>query len=243
MALAAHDQMVEQTNVDQRQRFGDFGGDIAVRIARLAVAGRMIVAEYHGSSVAVERLFDDFPGVDGSPVDRPAKQRLMRDHSMARVQKQTAEDLVPQVREARAKAACRIARVAEAPAPVQRTFHAPPAEFQRGFEACDSGIANAFGLDRPGFFGQTVQAAARLYKPGRKLKSVPALDTAADQYGQNLRVGQLPGAESLQTQAYMRQGLGRHRRHTVPSLVPTALDSRLADARRVSGYLTQKRSG
>jgi hypothetical protein len=41
----------------------------------------------------------------------------------------------------------------------------------------------------------------------------------------------------------MRQGLGRHRRHTVPSLVPTALDSRLADARRVSGYLTQKRSG
>ena len=68
VALAADHQVIEQPNINEGQRLGHPLGNIAVRLARLAVARRVIVAENHGRGVVPERALDDFPRVDRGAV-------------------------------------------------------------------------------------------------------------------------------------------------------------------------------
>jgi hypothetical protein len=73
VAAAGNDQMVEQADIDERQRAREFGRDAAVGFTRLAVAGRVIVAQYDGRGVVVEGPLHDLPRIHGRAVDGPAK--------------------------------------------------------------------------------------------------------------------------------------------------------------------------
>jgi hypothetical protein len=117
--------MVQQADVDEGECLRQFHGDVAIRLARLAVSGWVVVAEDHGSGVESERALDDLAWVDGRPVDRPAKQRLVSDQPVASIEEQTAEDLVPEIGEPGAKAASRIAGLLKGAAPRPLALIAP----------------------------------------------------------------------------------------------------------------------
>ena len=78
MAAAAHDDMVEQPDLDERQGLGELQGNAAIGLARLRHPRGMIVAEDHGGRVVGEGALDDLARIDGCAVDRAAEHSSYR---------------------------------------------------------------------------------------------------------------------------------------------------------------------
>jgi hypothetical protein len=133
--------MVEKPHIDERKRARELCRNAAVCLARLAIPRRVIVAEDDGRSVVIERSLDDLAGIDGCAVYGPAKQRLEADDTVARVEKETTENLVREVAEPGAKALGRITRFLEYPAPIERPFEMASPELDSGVQASDARAA------------------------------------------------------------------------------------------------------
>ena len=159
MSLPADHEMVEQANVDERQSLRQLQGDVAICLARLAVAGWMVVPEYDGGRVEPQRAFDDLARVDGCAVNRPAKQRLISNQAVARVEEQAAEYLVPEIGQPGAETARGIAGLLEGPAAVDRALDGAAPELQRRLDAGDPGSAQTLGPDRTCVGAEPMQAA------------------------------------------------------------------------------------
>ena len=69
----ADDDVVEQTDVDQRERLLDPHRDEFVGLAGLGDAGGMIVRHDERRRIALQSAFDDFSGVHTGTVDRAAE--------------------------------------------------------------------------------------------------------------------------------------------------------------------------
>jgi hypothetical protein len=78
--------MIEQANVDQRERFLDALGDQLVGLTRFGDAGRVVVRNDDGGGVALQGQLDDFSRMHARAVNRAAKQFLELNQAMALVQ-------------------------------------------------------------------------------------------------------------------------------------------------------------
>src|SRR5690606_18479876 len=120
VAAAAHDAVDEQPYLDEPEGLRELQRDAADGLARLGAPGRMVVADDDGRGIQRQRALDDLARVHRGAVDRAAKELLVADDAVARVEKKTAEHLVRQIREPRLEEPGRVAGRREGVAPVGR---------------------------------------------------------------------------------------------------------------------------
>ena len=88
------DQMIEDSDVNQRKRLLEAPCNELIRRTRLRESRRMIVIEDDGSGVMPESRLHDFAGMNGSAADRPAEEILHGNQTMPAVEMQHAKDLI-----------------------------------------------------------------------------------------------------------------------------------------------------
>ena len=134
---------------------------VAIGLARLGHAGRMVVREDHRGGVVRQATPHDFARMHAGAVDRAAEQFLEGDHAMAVVEEQAGEHLV---RIARARRDLQVVGAApgsvSASAVSQFGVEIAPAEFERG--------VRAGSLGRTGAELRAVRAASRAAASGRR---------------------------------------------------------------------------
>src|ERR1700675_2534174 len=87
----ADDDVIEQADVDQRERFLDSLGDQFVGLTRFGDAGRVIVRDDDRGRIALQSQLDDFARMHAGAVDRAAKQFLKLNQAMALIEVETAK--------------------------------------------------------------------------------------------------------------------------------------------------------
>jgi hypothetical protein len=241
MPAAADDQMVEEPDIDQGQCLGDPLSDIAVGLARLAVAGWVVVAQNHGSRVESQGLLHDLARIDGCAVDSAAEQGFVPDHAMPRVEVQAREYLVRQVGEPGTEAARSIDRLVERAAAIDRALETAAPELDGCCDPSDSSLADPRLTQSIGVVEQSAQAAAATEHAASEVKSFPAPDVLAEQERQHLDIRQLAGAVLPQAPSCRFDRAGCRSLHPNPSLVPSqAWPTRVGQARAISGRVGEK---
>jgi hypothetical protein len=93
--------MVEHPHVDQRQRLLQALSQLAIRLAWLGHAGRVIVGEDDRRRILRQRTLDHLSRIHAGTVDGAVEQHLKGQHAVFGIEKQTAEQLVRLVTQAR----------------------------------------------------------------------------------------------------------------------------------------------
>ena len=78
--------MIEQADVDQRERLFDTLGDQLIGLTRLGNSGRMVVCDDHGGGVPLQSLLDHLARMHARPVDRAAEQLFEVDQTVTVVE-------------------------------------------------------------------------------------------------------------------------------------------------------------
>ena len=90
----ADDEVVEDPDVEERERFLEAAGDELVGLAGLGNAGRVIMEEDHGGGVGLEHHARDLARVYGGAGDRATEEDLRADEAVTSVEEEEPEDLV-----------------------------------------------------------------------------------------------------------------------------------------------------
>ena len=138
-----HDEVVEDPDVEQRQRIAQSPGDELVRLACLGDARRMVVREDHCGRIVRECLPHHFARVHARAVDRAAKEFVEGDQAMAVVEVQAAEHLVRPVAQLGDEELRRVARRVQHRHRAQLLLVVPPGDFERGLQAAPAGKTHA----------------------------------------------------------------------------------------------------
>src|SRR5882724_3446560 len=97
LGAGADDEVVEDSNVDERERLLEAPGDELVGLAGLGDSRRsVIVKEDHGGGVGLDDDARDLTRIHRGVVDRAAEENLGANQATAAVEQQEAEDLVRQ---------------------------------------------------------------------------------------------------------------------------------------------------
>lgn len=94
---ATDDQVVEDSNVEKRQRLLQAFGDLAVRFAGLRVPARVVVEEDDGNRVERQRALGDDSAMNFAAVDCAAEEVFGCQDVVLGVEEDDAEDFVRQV--------------------------------------------------------------------------------------------------------------------------------------------------
>lgn len=97
MLTPADDQVVEDSDIEQRQRLLQAFGDLAVGVARLRVPARVVVEEDDGDGVELQGTLGNDSRVNVAAVDGAGEQVLGRNDVVLVVEEDGAENLVRQV--------------------------------------------------------------------------------------------------------------------------------------------------
>ena len=134
----AHDQMVEQPYVDQRESGLEALRDLLIRWARFGDAAGVIVGENYSRRVYRQRLFDDFSGVHARAVDRAAEQFGETNDPMPIVEKQAAKYFERKVVQLRSDVTLRRPRVANLVAGLHALGEVPACQLWQPIQRCAS---------------------------------------------------------------------------------------------------------
>lgn len=97
MLTPADDQVVEDSDIEQRQRLLQAFGDLPVSFAGLRVPARVVVEEDDGNGVERQRALGDDSGMDFAAVDCAAEEVFGCQDAVFGVEEDDAEDFVRQV--------------------------------------------------------------------------------------------------------------------------------------------------
>ena len=154
--------------------------------------------EDDGGRVVLQRALHDLARIDRRAVDRAAKQLLVADQPMPRVEEQAAKHLVRQVEQPRLEEAGRIERCREGAARIQRAprdsggrARARPAS--RATRAGPSPCARASSAGAAAEQRREAAPCARAGRARAPRRSAPR-SAGAEQHGEQLAVGQGAGA-------------------------------------------------
>ena len=220
--------MVEQPDLDQRQRLRELQRDAAIGLAGLGDARRVIVAQDHRRRVVGERAFDDLARVDRRAVDRAAEQLLVADQPVPRVEEQAAEHLVRQVEQPGLEVSRRVLGRRERAARLDRRAEIAAADLERGREPRDARGPQALGSCELGRraaeqrrqaapFAEQPRARApravwpRVPVPSRIASSSPS-DSACGPASSSRSRGRSDAGQRAASSASPGAELGRHRR-------------------------------
>lgn len=93
----ADDQVVEDSDVEKRQRLLQAFGDLAVCFAGLRITRRMVVEQDEGDRVELQRALGDDPAMNFAAVDGAAEEMLGCEDVVLVVQEDDPEDFVTQM--------------------------------------------------------------------------------------------------------------------------------------------------
>lgn len=97
MLLAADDQVVKDSDVEEAKRLLQALGDLAVGVTRLGIPAGMVVEEDDGGSVELQGALGDDSAVDFAAVDGAAEEMLGGQDVVLGVEEDDAEHFVRQV--------------------------------------------------------------------------------------------------------------------------------------------------
>lgn len=160
-----HDEVIEDPDVEQRQRIAQSPGDELVRLARLGDSRRMVVRKDHRRRVVRECLPHDFARMHAGAVDRAAEELVEGDQAMAVVEVQAAEHLVRPVAQLGDEELGRVARRIQHRLRAQLLLIVSPGDFERRLQsapACEAHAAQP-ATGRP-VGGKEAAQAARVRK-------------------------------------------------------------------------------
>src|SRR5688572_10239523 len=92
--VAGDDEVVQDLDVDERQRLLEAARQQLVRLAGLRRAGRVVVGKDHRRRVRLERRLDDLARIDAGLRQRAAEGLLEADDAVLRVEPDADENLV-----------------------------------------------------------------------------------------------------------------------------------------------------
>ena|ERR1700722_4177072 len=95
-AVADND-VIQQPDVDQRERLLDALGDEFIRLARLGNSRWMIVRNDDRRRIALQRQLDDLARVHARAVNRAAKQLLELNQAMTLIEVEAAKHFVLEI--------------------------------------------------------------------------------------------------------------------------------------------------
>ena len=135
--------MIEKANIDEFEGRFEALRDALVGLAGLGDARGMVVGQDHGGGVDGQRLLDDLARVDARAIDGAAEQLVETQHAMPVVEKQAAEDLVPEVAHVRLEERLCVGGAADGLAAGQRLCKVAPRQLRQGAQRREPGPANA----------------------------------------------------------------------------------------------------
>lgn len=122
MLLTADDQVVEDSDVEKRQRLLQAFGDLAVGFAGLRVAGRVVVEEDDSDRVELQGTLGDDPGVNVAGIGRAGEEVLGGQDVVLGVEEDDAENFVTQMCAAGDKVAGGLLGTVDAALPLEATL-------------------------------------------------------------------------------------------------------------------------
>ncbi len=191
--------MVEQPDLDQRQRLAQTACDQLVRLARLGDARGMIVREDHGGGAPLQRLADHLTRMDVRAIERATEQLLAGEQPVTRVEEQAAEHLVWPVAQQRQQIALRRCRGFERVHAAQWLRVMATRELETGGKPGAARRADAAGASRcalrSGLLQQQGAQRARTREQAvGQLERIAACPAGAEQHGEQLGIRQCRGA-------------------------------------------------
>jgi hypothetical protein len=105
--------VIQNANIEERERLFETSRDELVGLTGLCDAGRMIVEEDDSGGVSLEHNAYDLARVHGRAGDRATEENLSANESMAGVEEQEAENFVRQRADLVPQVLTRASRVAE----------------------------------------------------------------------------------------------------------------------------------
>lgn len=122
MLVAADDQVVEDSDVEEAKRLLQALGDLAVSVAGLGVPAGMVVEKDDGGSVEVQGSLGDDSTVDFAAVDGAVEEVLGGQDVVLGVEEDDAEDFVRQVGAASDQVAAGVDGVVDPALPLKPSF-------------------------------------------------------------------------------------------------------------------------
>src|SRR5688572_1106926 len=198
--VAGDDEVIQDLDVDERQRLLEAAGQQLVRPARLCRAGRVVVGEDHRRRVYLEGRLDDLARVNAGLRQRAAEWLVEADDPVLRVEPDADEHLLLPRADGKAKIVAHGRRRSEQRSRLELFADRAARKLERGREL------GALCRTEPLYAGELggkhpADAAEGLEELAGELDRVLAADARAQQHGDELGVGQVSRAALEQSLA------------------------------------------
>jgi hypothetical protein len=166
--------VIEQPDIDERQRVAQAVRDDLIGLAWLGNSRRMIVGEYDGRGAMAQRLSDDLARVYAGAIDRAAKELLKSGQTVAVVEIKAAEHFVRTISQSRHEKIARGAWTRERRRGLELLLVVPPGDLQRRLQLCVACTAQPACAQEPLWLGgkQGAQSSEVPQQIARKLDRV-----------------------------------------------------------------------